>query len=124
MKKREIYMNKPIYLGQAILDISKTLMHEFGLIICYLCMMKMSNYAIWIPIVLLFMLKLMIFTKILVMILIDGFDNNEIVDTKENNTKSELDILREESKALRNNSKILGEEANTIQNNSKILTER
>ena len=24
MKKREIYMNKPIYLGQAILDISKT----------------------------------------------------------------------------------------------------
>ena len=72
MKKREIYMNKPIYLGQAILDISKTLMHEFGLIICYLCMMKMSNYAIWIPIVLLFMLKLMIFTKILVMILING----------------------------------------------------
>ena len=52
------------------------------------------------------------------------FDNNEIVDIKENNTKSELDILREESKALRNNSKILREEANTIQNNSKILTER
>ena len=24
MKKREIYMNKPIYLGQTILDISKT----------------------------------------------------------------------------------------------------
>ena len=29
MKKREIYMNKPIYLGQAILDISKALMYEF-----------------------------------------------------------------------------------------------
>ena len=29
MKKREIYMNKTIYLGQAILDISKTLMYEF-----------------------------------------------------------------------------------------------
>ena len=29
MKKREIYMNKPIYLGQAILDVSKTLMYEF-----------------------------------------------------------------------------------------------
>ena len=97
---------------------------SFGMIICYLCMVKISNYATCTPIVLLFMLKLMIFTKILVMILIDGFDNNEIVDTKENNTKSELDILREESKALRNNSKILGEEANTIQNNSKILTER
>ena len=29
MKKREFYMNKPIYSGQAILDISKTLMYEF-----------------------------------------------------------------------------------------------
>ena len=29
MEKRELYMNKPIYLGQAVLDISKTLMYEF-----------------------------------------------------------------------------------------------
>ena len=29
MKKAEVRMNKPIYLGQAILDISKTLMYEF-----------------------------------------------------------------------------------------------
>ena len=29
IRKRELYMNKPIYLGQAILDISKTLMYEF-----------------------------------------------------------------------------------------------
>ena len=29
MKKRDVYMNKPIYLGQAILDYSKILMHEF-----------------------------------------------------------------------------------------------
>ena len=29
MKKREIYMKKPVYLGQAILDISKTLMYKF-----------------------------------------------------------------------------------------------
>ena len=29
MKKAEVKMNKPIYLGQAILDISKTLMYEF-----------------------------------------------------------------------------------------------
>ena len=28
-KKTEIKMNKPIYLGLAILDISKTLMYEF-----------------------------------------------------------------------------------------------
>ena len=29
MKKREVYMNKPIYLGQVVLDISKILMYEF-----------------------------------------------------------------------------------------------
>ena len=29
MKKTQIFMNKPIYLSQAILDISKTLMYEF-----------------------------------------------------------------------------------------------
>ena len=42
------------------------------------------------------------------------FDNNN----KKVDTKSELDILREEAKALRNNSKILREEANTLQNNN------
>ena len=29
MNKTKILMNKPVYLGQAILDISKTLMYEF-----------------------------------------------------------------------------------------------
>ena len=29
IKKTEVKMNKPIYLGQAILDLSKTLMFEF-----------------------------------------------------------------------------------------------
>ena len=29
MKKTDVKMNKPIYLGQAILDINKILMHEF-----------------------------------------------------------------------------------------------
>ena len=29
MKKTEVKMNKPIYLGQAMLDLSKTLMYEF-----------------------------------------------------------------------------------------------
>ena len=45
------------------------------------------------------------------------FDNNN----KKVDTRSELDILREEAKALRNNSKILREEANTLQNNSKTI---
>ena len=29
MKKTKVLMNKPVYLGQAILDFSKTLMYEF-----------------------------------------------------------------------------------------------
>ena len=29
MKKARVLMNKPVYLGQAILDINKTLMYEF-----------------------------------------------------------------------------------------------
>ena len=29
MKKTEVKMNKPLYFGQAILDISKILMYEF-----------------------------------------------------------------------------------------------
>ena len=29
MRKTEITMNKPVYLGQAILGLSKTLMYEF-----------------------------------------------------------------------------------------------
>ena len=29
MRKREIKMNKPVYLGKTILNLSKTLMYEF-----------------------------------------------------------------------------------------------
>ena len=35
MKKTEVKINKPIYLGQAALDINKKLMFEFGMIIWY-----------------------------------------------------------------------------------------
>ena len=33
MRKTEVVMNKPIYLGQAILDISKTIMYDIGIAI-------------------------------------------------------------------------------------------
>ena len=29
MKKTEVYFNKPVYVGQAIIDLSKTLMFDF-----------------------------------------------------------------------------------------------
>ena len=56
MKKLEVKMNKPIYLGQAILDIRKTLMYEFW---CdyikpkygdkeRLCYMDTDNFVIYI----------------------------------------------------------------------------
>ena len=72
MKKVEVKMNKPIYLGQAILDISKTLMYEFW---CDYIKPKYGDkqdYAIWIRIALLCILKQKIFTKILQVMLKDG----------------------------------------------------
>ena len=72
MRKREIYMNKPIYSGQAILDISKTLMYEFWydyLLPMYgenikLCYMDTDSFIIYV--------KTDDITKILVTILING----------------------------------------------------
>ena len=72
MKKKRVVLNKPIYLGQTILDISKTLMYDFGMIILSQSITTKQNYAIWILIVLLFMLKLKIFSKILQRMLING----------------------------------------------------
>ena len=67
MKKTEVQINKPTYLGQAVLDISKTLMFEFWY--DYLkCMLIKSDYVILILIVLLCILKHKIFVKILALI--------------------------------------------------------
>ena len=71
-KKKRVVLNKPIYLGQTILDVSKTLMYDFGMIILSQSITTKQNYAIWILIVLLFMLKLKIFSKILQRTLING----------------------------------------------------
>ena len=62
-----VNMKKPIYLGQAILDISKTLMHEF-----WYDYIKPKYEDKWILIALLSILKLKIFIKILLMMLKNG----------------------------------------------------
>ena len=72
MKKMEVEMNKLIYLGLSMLDISKTLIYEF----CYdyikrkyrdkvnLCYTDTDSFIIYI--------ELKIFTKALLMMLKDG----------------------------------------------------
>ena len=69
MKKIEVKMNKPIYLGMSILDISKTLMYEFWCDYIKLSMEIEQNYVTLILTVSLFILKLKIFTKSLLMML-------------------------------------------------------
>ena len=56
-------MNKPIYHGMSILDISKTLMHESW---------TEQNYVTWILTALLFILKLKIFIKMLLITFKNG----------------------------------------------------
>ena len=68
MKKVEVKMNKPIYLGQAILDISKTLMYEFW----YDYIKAKYSDKARLLIALLCILKQKIFTKILIMMQING----------------------------------------------------
>ena len=56
-------MNKPVYLGMSILDISKTLMYEFWYDYIKPKYKEKQNYAIWILVALLFILKLKISMK-------------------------------------------------------------
>ena len=72
MKKTKVKMNKPVYLGMSILDISKTLMYEFCTNILSQSTKIMENYVTWILIALLLVLKLKIFIKILLMMWKDG----------------------------------------------------
>ena len=73
MRKTKVVLNKPIYLGQAILDISKISRMNFGMTILNQSMGKKQDYVIWTWIVLLCILRLKIFIQILLMMLIDGF---------------------------------------------------
>ena len=56
MKKIKVKMNKPVYLVMSILDISKTLLHKFGMITLNQSMEIEQNYVIRILIALLFIL--------------------------------------------------------------------
>ena len=60
-------MNKPIYLGQAILDISKYFCMNFGIITLSRNTEIKQGYATGIPIALLLILKLKILIKTLLM---------------------------------------------------------
>ena len=67
--KKTRKMNKPLYLGMSILDISKTLMYKFWYDYFKPSMGIEQNYVIRILIALLFILKLKIFFKIFLMML-------------------------------------------------------
>ena len=65
----KLNMPVPVYLGLSILQISKKLMFEFGMIMLNQSINTTQNYATWIRIVLSFILKLKMFVKTLLMIL-------------------------------------------------------
>ena len=66
-------MNKPVYLGLSILEISKTLMYKFWY--DYI-KQNYQNNTTWIQTVSLFRFKLKIFIKILEMMLKKKFDTS------------------------------------------------
>ena len=55
MRKTQILMNKPLYLGLSILDPSKTVMYEFWHDYVKSKLVKMQNFVIWIHSTSLFM---------------------------------------------------------------------
>ena len=48
MRKTQILMNKPVYLGLSVLDLSKTVMYEFWYDCVKPKLVKMQNFVIWI----------------------------------------------------------------------------
>ena len=78
MKKIKVKMNKPVYLGLSILEISKTLTQEFWY---DYKQNTMQNYATWMQSALLFILKLNVFMKILLMMLKKNLMHNIMKST-------------------------------------------
>ena len=86
MKKTKVKMNKPVYLGMSILDISKTLMYEFWYDYIkpkYKEKAKLC-YMVTDSLLLTFLLKT--FLRILIMVLKDGLDRSNY----DNNDKKPL----------------------------------
>ena len=82
MKKTKVKMNKPVHLGMSILDISKTLMYEFGMITLNQNIKTEQNCVTRILTALLFILKLKIFIKTLLMMLKDGLTHLTMMKIK------------------------------------------
>ena len=81
MKKTKVIMNEPVYLGMSILDISKTLCMNFGMITLNQSMQTEQNYVTWILIALLFILKQKIFMMTLLLMLKDALIHLTITRT-------------------------------------------
>ena len=79
MKKTKVKMNKPIYFGTSILEISKALMNEFWYNYIKPKYQDKANYVTRILTALLFMLKLKIVMKILLMMLKKGLTHLTIM---------------------------------------------
>ena len=77
MKKINAKINKPVNLGLSILEISKTLMYEFGMILLNQNIKTRQKYVKWILTALLFILKPKNFMIILLMMLRKWFDDNK-----------------------------------------------
>ena len=82
MKKKKVKMNKPVHLGMSILDISKTLMYQFGMITLNQNIKTEQNCVTQILTALLFILKLKILIKTLLMMLKDGLTHLTMMKIK------------------------------------------
>ena len=76
MKKIKVKLNKPVYLGLPSLEINKTLLYAFSMVVLNQSIKLMLDHATSIQIALLFILKLKMFVKILQMMLKKIFDTS------------------------------------------------